>query len=83
MGYNQMGFIGAKTKVLKFENTRNFIVVPTLNLDCIKSIKNAANCTINDILFSATSGALRRLQIYNQNQDKIEQQKRSCCRYTI
>lgn len=65
MTYNQVSALDAK-KTAVFKNTRNAIIVPTLSLDCIKNIKNAANCTINDVLFCATAGALRRLQMYNQ-----------------
>ena len=48
-----------KTK-LKMTKTRKIIYFPIVKLDYIKSIKNKANMTVNDVLLAVTSGAIRR-----------------------
>lgn len=39
---------------------RKSVEFPTIKLDFIKELKSAANVTVNDILFSATAGMIRR-----------------------
>lgn len=39
---------------------RGTIHFPTLSLDFVKKVKKNANATVNDVLFSAMSGAIRR-----------------------
>ena len=45
---------------LKMTKSRKILYFPTLRLDFVKTIKNKAVMTINDVLLSATTGALRR-----------------------
>ena len=41
--------------------TRKTVLFPTLRLDFVKQLKNKAHVTVNDILLSAFTGAMRRL----------------------
>lgn len=45
---------------VSMSRTRSTVVFPTLQLDFIKQIKNKAGVTLNDVVFSATSGAIKR-----------------------
>ena len=44
---------------LKYHNGRSVIKVPN-SLAFVKAIKNAAGCSVNDVVFSATAGAIRK-----------------------
>ncbi len=49
---------------LKMTSTRKSVFFPTVKLEFLKKLKNAAGCTLNDILLSATSGAIRKYSEY-------------------
>ena len=40
--------------------TNKFVFFPTLKLSFVKSVKDAANGTVNDVMLSLTTGAMRR-----------------------
>jgi NRPS condensation-like uncharacterized protein len=44
----------------KMTSSRRTIIFPTLQLDFVKALKNKANVTVNDVLLSIVSGAIRR-----------------------
>jgi hypothetical protein len=41
-------------------DTMKYVYFPTLKLEFVKALKNAAKGTVNDVLLAATSGAIRR-----------------------
>lgn len=45
---------------MKMSGRRRTVLFPTLKLSFIKSLKDSAGVTVNDVLLSATSGAIRR-----------------------
>jgi hypothetical protein len=45
---------------LRFGERRVAVMVPPHSLEYVKAIKNAANVSLNDVVLSATTGALRR-----------------------
>lgn len=47
--------IPEKQKIV-FTRKRAIIRVPTLKLSFIKTLKNAANTTVNDVIYAATAG---------------------------
>jgi len=55
--------LAARQAGLKFSSQRRFVLVPEHPLSVIKAIKNAAGVgtTVNDIVYAAFAGALRRL----------------------
>lgn len=48
--------IPQKQKIV-FTRRRHIVRVPTLKLSFIKTLKTAANTTVNDIIYAATAGA--------------------------
>ncbi len=51
---------GVTRSKVSMSKTRSTVIFPTLQLEFIKQIKNAAGVTLNDVVFSATSGAIKR-----------------------
>ncbi len=45
---------------LSYSGRRRTIVMPTVRLDFVKALKNAAGCTVNDVMVAAYAGAVRR-----------------------
>lgn len=45
---------------LRYSGSRKIIEFPNMSLVDIKALKNRADCTVNDVLLSVTSGAIRR-----------------------
>jgi hypothetical protein len=45
---------------MKMTRRRKTVLLPTMRLSFIKSLKDAAGATVNDVLLSATAGAIRR-----------------------
>ena len=60
---SDIAFTDPNKKKLVFSSSRKTIYFPTLKLSFIKQIKNRAGVTINDVLLSATAGAIRRYSI--------------------
>lgn len=58
-----IAFTDPNKKKLVFSSSRKTIYFPTLKLSFIKEIKNRAGVTINDVLLTATAGAIRRYSI--------------------
>ena len=44
-------------------NHRTTVYLPTINLDWVKDIKNAAGVTVNDVMLSAIAGVIRRFSL--------------------
>jgi hypothetical protein len=53
-------FMKKRSKMSMNASKCQTIVFPTLNLEFVKEIKNKADVSLNDVLLSATTGALRR-----------------------
>lgn len=53
-------FIKKKSTMSMNPSKCKTIIFPTLNLEFVKEIKNKADVSLNDVLLSATTGALRR-----------------------
>ena len=53
-------FTSPKKSSLKMTKNRRTIFFPTLKLEFVKNLKNKAMVTVNDVLLSATSGAIRK-----------------------
>lgn len=49
-------------KNITFTGRRCIVRIPTVKLSFIKSIKNAANVTVNDVVMSAVAGAVHRFR---------------------
>jgi hypothetical protein len=60
---SDIAFTDPNKKKLVFSPSRKTIYFPTLKLSFIKQIKNRAGVTINDVLLTATAGAIRRYSI--------------------
>ena len=57
-------FTTGDKKNLSMTPSRKILYFPTLRLDFVKSLKNKALVTINDVMMAATSGAIRRYCLY-------------------
>ena len=53
-------FIKKKSTMVMNPSKCKTIIFPTLNLEFVKEIKNKADVSLNDVLLSATTGALRK-----------------------
>eukprot|EP01038_Epipyxis_sp_PR26KG_P016363 gene16363-22302_t len=62
-------FTHPNKKTMKFGNARKTIIFPTIRLEFLKKLKNAANVTINDVLMAVTTGIIRRYS--NLKQDPL------------
>jgi len=51
-----IGLVGPDRYHLKFSGRRKTIRFPVLKMSFIKNLKNAANVTVNDVLYSAFAG---------------------------
>lgn len=49
-----------RRKSLTYSGNRSLVIFPTLSLPYIKKVKEATKCTVNDVVFSAWAGAMRR-----------------------
>jgi len=49
-----------RVNVTMANTTRKSVILPTINLEFIKAIKNAANVTINDVLLTVTGGVIEK-----------------------
>lgn len=45
---------------LSYSGRRALVLFPALSLSYVKRVKEAAKCTVNDVIFSAWAGAMRR-----------------------
>ena len=54
-------------KNITFTGRRCIVRIPTVKLSFIKSIKNAANVTVNDVVMSAVAGAVHRFRCARQD----------------
>jgi diacylglycerol O-acyltransferase / wax synthase len=55
-----IAFSSKDKKSLKMGKNMKTVIFPTVRLDFIKALKNKAGVTVNDIMLSATGGAIRR-----------------------
>lgn len=53
-------FAPGNKAALKMTSTRSLVYFPSLHLEFVKSIKNAAGVTVNDVMLAITAGAIRR-----------------------
>lgn len=53
-------FSPSNMETLKMTKKRKNIIFPTLKLEFVKSIKNKAHVTVNDVLLSTMTGAIKR-----------------------
>jgi hypothetical protein len=61
---SDISFTSPNKSQLKMTPFRKTLYFPTLQLKFIKALKNAAGVSVNDILMSATSGAIRKYSEY-------------------
>jgi len=54
-------------KQITFTGRRSIVRIPTVKLSFIKSVKNAAGVTVNDVVFAALAGAVHRLRVAMQD----------------
>jgi hypothetical protein len=58
---SNLAFFGsAQRATLSMSSRRKTVIFPTLRLSFVKALKDAAQATVNDVLLSATSGAIKR-----------------------
>lgn len=57
---SDIAFSHPNKKKMVFTPRRKTIIFPTLKLSFVKEIKNKAKVSLNDVLFTATAGAIRR-----------------------
>ena len=60
---SDIAFTAPNKRKLIFSKHRKTVIFPTLKLSFIKDLKNRAGVTVNDILLTATAGAIRRYSI--------------------
>ena len=48
-------------KLLRYSGVRRVVKVPPVSLEVVKQLKNKAGVTVNDVVYAATAGAVRRL----------------------
>ncbi len=58
--YIDVGLTIADKPNITFTGRRTIVRIPTVKLAFIKSIKNAANVTVNDVIYAAIAGAVHR-----------------------
>lgn len=59
-------------KNITFTGRRCIVRIPTVKLSFIKSIKNAANVTVNDVMMSAVAGAVHRFRCARQDPTMLD-----------
>lgn len=65
-------FIGENVVQSKWVMTnRKTIIFPTVSLQFAKDLKNAANVTLNDVLYTAISGAVKKYSLLHQTQSVV------------
>lgn len=55
-----ISFSSPTKKTMKMSKNLKNVIFPTVRFDFIKNLKNKAGVTVNDILYTATGGAIRR-----------------------
>ena len=60
---SDIAFTAPNRRNMVFGSSRKTIFFPTLKLSFVKDIKNRAGVTVNDVLLTATAGAIRRYSI--------------------
>ena len=60
-------FTSSDKKNLIMTKSRKVIYFPSVKLDIIKGIKNAAKVTLNDVMLSVTSGAIHRYCLFRKD----------------
>jgi WS/DGAT C-terminal domain/Wax ester synthase-like Acyl-CoA acyltransferase domain len=63
---------------MKFSGKRDFVIFPTISLEFIKQLKSAANCTVNTILMTAISQAIRDYCISQNDPLMVKRAKVQC-----
>ena len=58
-----IAFTAPSRRKMVFGSSRKTIFFPTLQLSFVKDIKNRAGVTVNDVMLTATAGAIRRYSI--------------------
>jgi len=46
-----------------YSNRRSIVFFPTISLDFVRQVKDAAKCTVNDVMFTAWAGAMRKYSV--------------------
>lgn len=64
---SDIAFTSPNKSELKMTPFRKTLYFPTVQLSFVKALKNAAGVTVNDILMSATAGAIRKYSEYRGN----------------
>lgn len=60
---SEIAFTAPNKANMVFGSSRKTIYFPTLKLSFVKELKNRAGVTVNDVLLTATAGAIRRYSI--------------------